>query len=59
MAVLIYSFCYPVLGVTRNLFLIHQKSKVRFYCSFLGDLITVTYKLLALYTVNNLNSSKI
>ncbi len=37
--------------------LIHWKSKVRDYCSFLGNLITV--KVLALHTVNNFNSSKI
>ncbi len=45
-----------VLGVTVIKLLIHWKSKVRDYCSFLGNLIS--YEVLALYTVNNLNSSK-
>ncbi len=40
--------------------LIHWKSKVRGCCSFLSNLITVTYKVyIILHTVNNLNSSKI
>ncbi len=40
-------------------FIIYQKSKVRDYCSFLGYLITVNYKVLALHTVNHFKSSKI
>ncbi len=48
-----------VLGVNVIKLLIHWKSKVRDYCSFLGHLITVTYKVLALHTVNNFNSSKV
>ncbi len=47
------------LRVTVIKLLIHWKSKVRDYCSFLGNLITVTYKVFALQTVNNFNSSKI